>query len=520
VDIRHPYRGNLAITLTSPSGMQSRLAEKHADPGDHFSNWTFSSVRHWGEQAQGTWKLTVADRTSSNVGTMRWARVEFFGTSLGPASNQPPTLNPIGAKAGAVAMPLSFPVTAADAIDGDPVRLWATNVPAWATYNAVTNPGSATNVFSGTPTQTGTHTVYFFAADKDGTNVEAVVITVAGSGASDLFISEYVEGGGNNKYVEIYNGTGASVNLADYKLQLYANGAATPGNDVTLTGTLANGDTKVYRNSSATLYTNAAEINAAVNFGGDDAVALYKISAAAFVDVIGRIGEDPGTAWIDGDRSTINMTLVRKPSVRGGVTANPASGFPTLGTEWDPHEINVVSNLGGHVFGGGGGGTPPKLDPLEAQSLMVGQTLALLVSATPTDGDSILSYTCASAVNGARWTFDATTGAFAFTPTMSELGAAQFSFTATDKDGASSPVAMAVTVNPPPTISGIGSPATGAVSTVVYSLTGVAYALQYTTNLAAPDWSQVELKAGTGSNLTLLDGNPTNQQRFYRVIVP
>ena len=35
---------------------------------------------------------------------------------------------------------------------------------------------------------------------------------------SDLIISEYAEGTSNNKYVEIYNGTGASVDLSDYEL--------------------------------------------------------------------------------------------------------------------------------------------------------------------------------------------------------------------------------------------------------------------------------------------------------------
>jgi len=36
------------------------------------------------------------------------------------------------------------------------------------------------------------------------------------SQVSDLIISEYAEGGGNNKFVEIYNGTGSPVNLANY----------------------------------------------------------------------------------------------------------------------------------------------------------------------------------------------------------------------------------------------------------------------------------------------------------------
>ena len=38
------------------------------------------------------------------------------------------------------------------------------------------------------------------------------------SQTSDLIISEYSEGSSNNKYVEIFNGTGASVDLSNYQM--------------------------------------------------------------------------------------------------------------------------------------------------------------------------------------------------------------------------------------------------------------------------------------------------------------
>src|SRR5699024_7047417 len=43
--------------------------------------------------------------------------------------------------------------------------------------------------------------------------------------AHDLFISEYIEGSSYNKPIEIYNGTGSSVKLSDYQLELYSNGS-------------------------------------------------------------------------------------------------------------------------------------------------------------------------------------------------------------------------------------------------------------------------------------------------------
>ena len=156
--------------------------------------------------------------------------------------------------------------------------------------------------------------------------------------ATDLFISEYVEGSSSEKFIEIYNGTGASVDLSDYRLRLYANGASTPStptNDVLLSGTLTNGSVIVYQNSAATLY--AGTNNTAVGFNGDDAVALYKISTTSNVDIFGRIGNDPGTAWTATGYSTLDRTLRRKINICGGVTINPTGtgvgAFTTLSTE-------------------------------------------------------------------------------------------------------------------------------------------------------------------------------------------
>lgn len=182
--------------------------------------------------------------------------------------------------------------------------------------------------------------------------------------AADLFFSEYIEGSGNNKYLEIYNGTGTTVDLSNYKLRLYSNGGTTATFDVQLAGNLPTGSTVVLKNGSATLYSGAATVNSAVNWNGDDAFDLFKISSNSVVDIFGRIGEDPGTAWASGSLSTLDKTLVRKGSVSGGVTSNPASGFPTLATEWDVFNTDDVSHLGSHVYNGNGPSFVPGYDNL------------------------------------------------------------------------------------------------------------------------------------------------------------
>ena len=45
---------------------------------------------------------------------------------------------------------------------------------------------------------------------------------------SDLFISEYVEGSGNNKAIELYNPTNAAIDLSAYQCGRFRDGSGTP----------------------------------------------------------------------------------------------------------------------------------------------------------------------------------------------------------------------------------------------------------------------------------------------------
>jgi subtilisin-like proprotein convertase family protein len=77
----HTYRGDLEIVLTSPSGTQSILAGERGDNGDNYTNWVFTSTRHWGEDSQGTWSITVRDTEGGLVGTFNNWEVRVYGTS-------------------------------------------------------------------------------------------------------------------------------------------------------------------------------------------------------------------------------------------------------------------------------------------------------------------------------------------------------------------------------------------------------------------------------------------------------
>jgi hypothetical protein len=83
--------------------------------------------------------------------------------------------------------------------------------------------------------------------------------------ATELFISEYIKGTSNNKALEIYNGTGAAVNLATggYNIQMFFNGSTTAGLTINLTGTVVDGDGYVVANSAAaaTILAQADQTN-------------------------------------------------------------------------------------------------------------------------------------------------------------------------------------------------------------------------------------------------------------------
>ena len=70
VSIKHPSRGALIINLMSPSGTISKLAtvRKYDKSTEGFHDWTFSTVRCWGERPQGSWQLIIKDTgTTFNV---------------------------------------------------------------------------------------------------------------------------------------------------------------------------------------------------------------------------------------------------------------------------------------------------------------------------------------------------------------------------------------------------------------------------------------------------------------------
>jgi hypothetical protein len=204
----------------------------------------------------------------------------------------------------------------------------------------------------------------------------------AQSAPTELFISEYIEGTSNTKALEIYNGTGAAVNLATdaYNVQMFFNGSTTAGLTINLTGTVANGDVYVLAQSSAgaAILAQADQTNGAGWFNGDDAVVLRK--GTTVIDVIGQVGADPGTEWGTGLTSTADNTLRRKSTIQAG-DANGADAFdPSV--EWDGFATDTFEGLRSHTITTGG-------DPAPA---VVGSQPANGGAAVPLDADVTVTF--------------------------------------------------------------------------------------------------------------------------------
>lgn len=170
----------------------------------------------------------------------------------------------------------------------------------------------------------------------------------ARAASSELFFSEYVEGSSNNKALEIYNGTGAAVDLAAnrYNVQMFFNGSSTAGTTIFLTGTVASGDVFVLVQTFAApaLRAQADQTSSASWYNGDDAVVLRKDTTV--IDVIGQVGVDPGTEWGTGPASTADNTIRRKAGVEVGDTDGSDPFDPTA--EWDGFANNTFDGIGIH----------------------------------------------------------------------------------------------------------------------------------------------------------------------------
>jgi uncharacterized protein len=181
---------------------------------------------------------------------------------------------------------------------------------------------------------------------------------------TDAFFSEYVEGTSNNKALEIFNGTGAAIDLTAgaYRVEMYFNGAVTVGLTINLAGTVADNDVFVLAQSSAdpAILAVADQTNGAGWFNGNDAVVLRRGPApGTVVDSIGQVGNNPGTEWGTGLTSTADNTIRRDSAITAGDT-DPTDPFDPA-VQWVGFATNTFDGLGTHTINPDPGDQPAVL---------------------------------------------------------------------------------------------------------------------------------------------------------------
>ena len=182
---------------------------------------------------------------------------------------------------------------------------------------------------------------------KDSANNKSAQSTAVNATTTDgtnsvveLFFSEYVEGSGNNKAIEIANLTDNPIDLSAYSIKKQSNGAGSWINEFPLSGTINANDVFVtihFEADNATLLTEFDLLSpepgygAPINFNGNDPVGLFKNDV--LIDIIGVLG-------ITTDDYK-DMTLRRKFSV-----TQPNTSFTS--SEWEELAQNTVDGIGFH----------------------------------------------------------------------------------------------------------------------------------------------------------------------------
>lgn len=169
VGVTHARRGDLDIRITAPSGTSSTVFVPHNDVNAGIPlSFPFLSVRHWGENLQGSWTVAISDRTAANIGTLNEVKLEFFGTRAAPLAELPVITSPIAA-AGSQGRPFTYQIAA----NNNPDSFAATGLPTGFAVN------TTTGLISGRTAASGVIAITVSATNTAGTGTQNVTLNLA-----------------------------------------------------------------------------------------------------------------------------------------------------------------------------------------------------------------------------------------------------------------------------------------------------------------------------------------------------
>lgn len=210
----------------------------------------------------------------------------------------------------------------------------------------------------------GTYSLVYSAIDSEGNAALPVtrtvtVVTSIIPESVEPFISEYSEGSGANRYIEIYNDSDGELSLSDYAFALSLDGADTEGvwdiwNTFDISATIAaksvfslchvDVDARII-NQCDMLVDNLPD--------GNDGFALVKGTTSNYA-VLDRIGDwrsvVPNSGWdVCGySAATTDRTLIKKPLLGGSDNWSASAGSSSENCAWLVLVEDDWTNIGTH----------------------------------------------------------------------------------------------------------------------------------------------------------------------------
>jgi hypothetical protein len=318
-------------------------------------------------------------------------------------SNRPPVLAPVGDRTVFEMGTIVFSASAEDQVDHDEIALTATGLPPGAVFtNGLFTWSHAVPV--------GIYPVTFTASDKDGGTNETVIITVIER--PKLLISEIADpagtGGGDYRFVELYNAGSNTIDLAagNWQLSQQVNGGTT-WREIALTGSVAAASAWVIAYSTPDFQDayglEPDQENGFVNGTGNDAYFLYyngNHTNGTLIDIYGEFDTDgTGTAWeYTDDRAVRNSSILQPSDV------------------WSDSEWTITSGASAADMTPGSHGPLPEFQGLENAFVFLGDSLSMSVTAVNTVRTDVITLSATALPAGAIFT--TTTGTHTVSSTL------------------------------------------------------------------------------------------------------
>ena len=225
-----------------------------------------------------------------------------------------------------------------------------------------------------------TYTATVTVTDGSLTDTQEITVNVTDvdentAVANELFISEYAEGSSNNKYMEIYNGTGETISLDAYAWPSCGNACETPGqheywNTFKAGVSLQDGEIYTLCNSGYQDASVCDQTGEGVGYwNGNEAIYLVKGTEADYtvIDVIGTFDQSEYWNVCGVDSGLQEHTIIKKPGVEGNDDWAASAGTNATDCDWivkdqddfadfNKHTWSSGSSGGGGTGGGDGGG--------------------------------------------------------------------------------------------------------------------------------------------------------------------